>query len=179
MKSIRYIFLYLVSYNAYSQLLDTETIDLNLYLPVVTLLDIETGTENFTLHLEHSGNPGEPLTNDTYDATWINYSCSLAPGSSLRNISAHISSGEMLSGTEILLTAGQYSGSGAGEHGVSTGTITLSSSPQNIIENIGGAFTNNGVNNGHQLTYELNINSYRHLNHENSTLTINFTLTDN
>jgi len=165
-----------------AQVLDTDQVSIDVSVPEIALIDIEPSNEQITFNIAAVSNAGEKidvssLTNNT---KWINYTSSLAPTSSSRNVSAQIISGNVPSGMELKLIAGSYTGTGAGTHGTSSGVITLSTSSQNIITNIGGAYTDNGSSNGHQLTYSLNIINYSLLDFEDTdTLIITFTLIDN
>ncbi len=81
-------------------------------------------------------------------------------------------------GIALKLLAGTATG-GGGTLGVSTGQKTLTTSPQIIISGIGGAFTGNGVNNGHQLTLATEITNYTQLVQTSSqTITITYTISN-
>jgi hypothetical protein len=165
----------------YSQIIDSRAVTLQTNIPSVALIDIEPMNESITLDLQHSNNAGKQIQNSSNvdDTKWINYSCSLSPESPFKSLSVQIVSGTVPSGTELLLEANNYIGSGNGQHGISNGIIALNSFPQNIITNIGAAYTSNGTNNGHRLIYSLRIIDYSLLDYEDSTtLTITFTLTD-
>jgi len=122
------------------------------------LLDVEPAATAVTLSLsppDEAGDSPQARAAARDDEKWLNYSCSLAPGASARQILAQVSSGSIPAGMELRLRAGNYTGSGAGQLGVSTGEIILSSTPRSLITGIGGAYTGSGSNQGHQLFYRL------------------------
>jgi hypothetical protein len=68
--------------------------------------------------------------------------------------------------------------------GAPTTAVTLTNTAQNIITGIGSAYTGDGVNNGHNLSYSLDLDatsgSYALLDFdESTTLEITYTLSDN
>ncbi len=70
-------------------------------------------------------------------------------------------------------------GNGLGFRGSSAGILTLTSTPQTIVSNIRGAYTGEGIGNGYELTYYLEIFDYKLLDfNQSATLTITLTLTD-
>lgn len=127
----------------------------------IALLDLESGgaNANFTFNVAAPTEAGEgfignPLASN--NNTWLNYSCAVRNVIS-RKVQVRISSGTVPSGFELTLQVGAASGSGGGTLGTATSsTIILSGVGQDIITGIQGAYTGNGTNNGHLLTYELN-----------------------
>ena len=67
--------------------------------------------------------------------------------------------------------------------GTAASEVTLSGVAQNVITGIGSAYTGDGVSNGHNLTYTLDLDSgasYADLDFDDSTiLSITYTLSDN
>ena len=68
--------------------------------------------------------------------------------------------------------------------GSSSGGVTLTGSDQNVITGIGSAYTADGVNNGHKLTYVLSLaaapGSYAAIDAAGgTTIGITYTITDN
>lgn len=106
---------------------------------------------------------------------WINFT-SAVPPSLTRTIYAQISSGSIPSGMELKLTISPASG-GAGILGSSITSVNLSTSPQVIISNIGGAYTGQGSGYGYNIKFELVITDYSQLREANTNLSIIFTLT--
>jgi hypothetical protein len=149
-------------------------------LSEVAILDIEPNNSAIILNLGAPNNSGERVRIiTTNNKKWINFSSALAPSSSPRNVSIKIEDGSVPSGLYLKLKTSNYQGNGRGQLGNSTREITLNKTSQNIISNIGGAFTGNGINNGFELSYFLEIYDYKLLDFDKSeTLTISLTLTD-
>jgi hypothetical protein len=161
---------------------DQDQHDVMFTIPEIALLDIEPTSSTITLTLEAPIAGGAPVTvstDGTDNSKWLNYSSSVSPSATTRNISAHITSGSVPSGISLKLQASAYTGIGAGVLGTPIGLITLNNSPQNIITGIGGAYTGDGSTNGHQLTFTLSLENYGLLDNDNSTtIEVTFTITD-
>lgn len=151
-----------------------------LVLPEVAIMDIEPNNLPINLQFNAPVDGGEALTSNRMDQSkWINYTSSINRNGSNRAITAQIANGGVPNGVELRLEASNFSGSGRGTHGQSSGSIALTTTPQTIINNIGRSFTGNGTGNGHQLTYSLNILDYSQLDAvENVEVTILFTITE-
>ena len=171
----------LVSSNIQAQV-DIEQHDVFFTIPEISIMDIEPDNTIIALTFDLPNEAGAPIgvsANSTDNTKWINYSSSISPTSSFKNISAQITSGLVPDGVELNLQAGIYGGSGQGVLGTPVGLITLNNTAQNIITGIGGAFTGDGINNGHQLTFSLSIDDYGLLDYDNSsTIEVTFTITD-
>jgi hypothetical protein len=156
----------------------TTNTNVGVSLPSIALLDIEnSGSINLGFSAPTEG--GSPLINNSSNnSAWLNFTSALGVGGS-RNVSAYISSGITPSGYAIILETATYSGAGGGQLGYRLPFVSLSNMPQKVIDNIGGAFTGNGLGNGYNLRYSLAITNYGALRKENSTFTITYTLTDN
>ncbi|WP_278551006.1 hypothetical protein [Elizabethkingia bruuniana] len=177
-RSINYItaiILTLLSCNVYSQLSSSKEISIT--LPIVTLLDIEPAG-GISLSFIAPTEAGRPLTSPTANTTkWINYTSAIAIGGVSRKVTASVSN--LVPGVDIRLQAAAATGVGGGTLGTSTGQITLSTTPQTIISGIGGAYTGDGVNNGHQLTISLATNTYGNIQAQNNnTIVITYTITE-
>lgn len=146
-------------------------------LPLVTLMDIEpTGAITFSFSApSEAGNPiASPATNTT---KWINYTSAIALGGLMRKITASINI--LIPGVDIKIQAATASGTGGGTLGTPSAQVTLNTTSQTIINGIGGAFTGNGVNNGHRLTISLSANTYSNLSAKTNTpVVITYTITE-
>lgn len=146
-------------------------------LPVVTLMDIEPSgaiSLNYTAPSEAGNAVTAPASNSS---KWINYTSAIAPSGLARRITASVN--QTIPGIDIKILAAAATGSGGGTLGVPSPQITLTTSAQTIISGIGGAFTGNGANNGHQLTITLGINNYSNLNaRSNTPVIITYTITE-
>lgn len=152
--------------------------NVTLTLPVVTLMDIEP-TGNITLGFSAPTEAGNALGNPTPDTSkWINYTSAITSGGLTRKITAAIS-GTLISGVNIRLQAAAASGAGGGALGTPSAQVTLTNTPVTIISGIGGAYTGNGVNNGHRLTISLVPITYASISAQiNTALTIVYTITE-
>ncbi|WP_336688318.1 MULTISPECIES: hypothetical protein [unclassified Chryseobacterium] len=146
-------------------------------LPVVTLMDIEPSgaiSLNYTAPSEAGNAVTAPASNSS---KWINYTSAIASSGLARRITASVN--QTIPGIDIKIMAAVATGSGGGTLGVPSPQITLTTSAQTIISGIGGAFTGNGANNGHQLTIALGINNYSNLNaRSNTPVIITYTITE-
>lgn len=161
---------------------DNQEIEFRMELPEIALVSIAPENSTILLAMEKTEIAGEKINYTTkYDhQLWLNYTCSIAPDSPSKNLSAQIISGSVPAGLELQLMISDYSGSGKGEFGTPVPQISLQNYPQNIITNLRGSFTNKGINNGHRLEYSLAVTNYKLLDAESSnTLTIVFTISDN
>ncbi len=142
-------------------------------------MDIEPNNNLINLSLTAPSEAGASAQEVTNSSKWLNYSCCLKSGDTDRYITAAIGSGSVPAGLKLSVTASAYTGSGSGTTGTSSGTITLSSTAQTLISGIRGAYTGTGTNNGHQLTYKLEITDYSKLDFDNSTtIQLDFTIVD-
>jgi hypothetical protein len=155
----------------------TTNTNVGVSLPSVALLDIEN-SGSINLGFTSPTEAGSSLVNNSSNnSAWLNFTSALGAGMS-RNVSVQITSGSG-SGYEIVLQPQAYSGGGAGQLGNRNPSLNLSNMPQKVIDNIGGAFTGNGLGSGYNLNYSLAITNYAALRKENTTFTITYTLTDN
>ncbi|NCA79923.1 MAG: hypothetical protein EOM76_07040 [Sphingobacteriia bacterium] len=175
------LMLLLASNYLYAQINQAQ---LNVYfsLPEVALLDLEPNLNNDVLFsIESNGESGSSASVHHSSTTiWINYSSSLSGSQSSRTITAEISQGFLPEGILLFLQASEYSGTGGGAFGHSSGKVALSSQPKPIITNIGNCFTGDGINNGHLLSFSVEISDYSKIvSVENSNLLVLYTITDN
>lgn len=156
-------------------------------IPEVALLDLEAANgTSITLGPTAPSEAGMAVDFNAMDnSIWINYSSIIGSITEpSRNVAVQITSGTVPAGTELSVVAAADSGSGDGKMGAPTSAVVLSGSAQNIITGIGSAYTGNGVNKGHNLSYALNLSSatgsYAQLDFDKSdTVVITYTLSDN
>lgn len=129
-------------------------------LPEIALLDIEPNTNSIILEFAAPTEPGNKLTPIAGDTKWINYSATLALAGTPKIITAQIASSTNISGFNIELVVSSYQGNGKGVLGTSVGSVNLSTTAQTIISGIGGCFTRNGANRGHEVQYNATIGDY-------------------
>lgn len=143
----------------YSQI--QGTFNTNITIPDgISLLDIEPSTNDFILEFTAPNDPGNPLIEPVNDSNWINYTVTAPLGGPNKNITVQISGPTYIPELKIYLTASAYIGTGAGAFGTPTGLIELSTIAQTIVSGIGGAYTGDGISNGHKLEYEVYISDY-------------------
>ena len=110
---------------------------------------------------------------------WLNYSSVVAKDQK-RKVTATVV-GEVPEGVILRLTAMEITGQGRGEMGRSNGKLTLSNNPTDIISGIGSCYTGEGIQNGHLLSYEVEIDPdqlYQNNPAQEATLSVVYTLTD-
>lgn len=134
--------------------IDSDIVPVEIILPQIALLDIEDGSPVILNQI----NPTEAGNQPGFESNsiqWINFTSAVSTGTT-RNITAAIEGGSIPSGIALQLTLSAYSGTGEGNLGTPTGgAITLTTSPQDIITAIGGAYTGNGTGNGYQIIYSI------------------------
>ncbi len=157
----------------------TANISVNFTLPSVALLDLNSNsaiTMNFQAPAEAGASITAPPSNST---KWVNFTSAVAPGVT-RRITAQVVSGSVPNGVRLKLETASYAGSGGG--GSALGSVTspvyLTTSATTIINSIGGAYTGNG-NNGFNLTYSLEIQTYSQLKNTSGSFSVIYTLIDN
>ncbi len=162
--------------------------DVVISIPEVALVDLESATgTSINLGPQAPTEAGLPLdfSAQTNSAIWMNYSSIKSTvNDPTRNITAKISTGTLPSGMTLTVTSAGDAGNGDGTMGTSVGAVNLTTSDQNVITGIGSAYTGNGVNNGHNLTYGLSLSvaagSYASIDADDATtVQITYTISDN
>jgi hypothetical protein len=173
--------------NVFAQDDKDDTHDVQITIPEVALLDIESGgSKNIILAFVAPTEAGNPLTAPTANTSlWLNYSSIVATTGSdaSRTVTVQITTGTLPSGTSLTVQAAAPTGAnGGGTLAAAGSAVTLSASSQTLLSGIGSGYTGNGANNGHQLTYNLEVASgnYANLKYDNSsTVTVTYTISDN
>jgi len=163
---------------------DSHTVTIG--IPEVALLDLEstTGTA-ISLNAQAPKEAGDAVVfNQTNSDLWINYS-SIVGENSTREVSVQITAGDVPAGLELSVVATQDAKQGEGNTGsaVNDAIVLNDKSAATIIEGVGSAYTGDGANKGHNLTYKIaqskDDKAYSKLSFEQSqTLTITYTLSD-
>ncbi len=157
----------------------------NINIPEVALLDLESnGTNNIILSPVASNEAGAPVdfSNSKNNSLWINYSSIVGSNTEpTRNVVVSVSQ-EIPAALNLKVQASVYSGNGKGNMGTPSGEVVLTTTPKEIIQDIGSCYTGNGPNKGHQLTYSLELkdeDDYALLDFDQSEpLIVTYTLTD-
>lgn len=176
-----------LSSNLKAQDTNTDNHTVTISVPEVALVDIEpAATKNITLGFTAPTEAGNPVVPNTANTTlWLNYSSIKSVADPTRNVSVSVNA--IIPGIDIHVTAAAAAGSGGGTLGTPAAQLTLSATDQTIISGIGSAFTGNGANNGHNLTYALAAGSgpggvavYEDLQATATTVaTVTYTISDN
>jgi hypothetical protein len=146
---------FVLSSNLKAQDTKTDNHTVTISVPEVALVDIEpAATKNITLGFTAPTEAGDPVTPNTANSTlWLNYSSIKSVAEPTRNVSVSVNA--IIPGIDIHVTAAAATGSGGGLVGDPAAELILSATDQTIISGIGSAYTGNGANNGHNLTYAL------------------------
>lgn len=171
------------SANAQDDQDDSHTVAIT--IPEVAILDLHaTGGTGITLAVEAPTEAGLPVNFDNAkDSTvWMNYSSVVGSTTDpSRTVSAKVSAGTMPGGMLLKVTAAADASNGGGTVGSSAGEITLSTSNQTVVSGIGTAYTGDGVSNGHNLYYSLELDGANYADidfDEATTLTILYTISN-
>lgn len=159
-------------------------LNVSISIPPVALIDIEPAIEN-SIHFAivpsaESGASPQIRKTSTGESLWLNYSCALQNAQSRRSIVAEISEGFLPEGISLNVEASRYRGNGKGQMGQPTGKVSLTNQPQAIITGVGNCFTGDGQNNGHLLTFSIEVSDYAKISTADEVaFTILYTLSDN
>ncbi len=138
-----------------SQINNNADVCLAFNIPAISLINFVVDDNQVLTYSYSSSSPNQVeqvITPTTDNNTWLNYS-SIVNSGSTNYITVHISSGTLPGDVLLNVIVGEDVGAGMGSVGASSGEISLTSYPQNIINSIGSCFTGIGANHGHQLTY--------------------------
>ncbi len=176
------IFLVICSTLAFSQWEEGQ-INVRFSVPEIALVDIEpsqNNTINFSVLPASESGVSSSIQKTSNETLWVNYSSAVSDLNKNRSILAEIANGSLTEGITIFLEASAYSGNGEGETGQSAGKISLSNQPKPIISNIGSCYTSDGTNNGHLLSFSIEISDYSKVfSSEESVFTVLYTISDN
>ena len=151
-------------------------------IPEVALLaihsDFADGTEFYSTSTNSAGGSIQ-FNQPNKSGNWINYS-SVINRNQHRKITATIT-GEVPPGLILKLNVSECRGNSMGEVGQGHRSVKLSNNPTEIISGIGSGFTGNGVENGHHVQYEMEVNNkdfYTNSQKNKNSVYVVFTLTD-
>ncbi|UOU99651.1 hypothetical protein MUU74_06775 [Chryseobacterium daecheongense] len=171
--------------NAQDSNTDNHTIGIT--IPEVALVDIEpAASKNITMGFTAPTEAGLPITlTGTNNTLWMNYSSIKSVTDATRTVSVKLDA--VIPGVDIKVTAAAATGSGAGTLGTPSAQLILSAADQTIISGIGSAYTGDGANNGHNLTYALSpgsgsgsVAAYEDLEATTTAVaTVTYTISDN
>lgn len=174
MKNILVIIFTNLTLSAFTQ----TSVNISFTVSSIALLDIAPNNTAFNLNLIAPTEAGNIIDVTTVNSTkWINFTSAVVTGIT-RRVTAQLS-GTVPEGLNLKLVVSNYAGTGAGALGISSGTLSLSSVAQTVINNIAGAYTGDGANNGYNLNYSLQILDYSLLKNQTATFSIIYTMSDN
>ncbi|MBS3992588.1 MAG: hypothetical protein KGZ87_02610 [Bacteroidetes bacterium] len=166
--------------NQFSSAQNTGSALASIQLNPIALMDIEPNNSSVVLNVSPVTEAGTMnSTSMSNNIKWINFSSSLAPSTPNRTILVGVASGNLPAGVRVKIQTSPYSGTGNGSIGNQTNEITISSTYQTLINNIGAGFTGNGINNGYMIRYVLEISDFRLLDFNNSqTVSVSYILSE-
>ncbi|WP_294248389.1 hypothetical protein [uncultured Chryseobacterium sp.] len=150
-----FVAVFVLSARLSAQDTNTDNHTITISVPEVALVDIEpAATKNITLGFTAPTEAGNPVVaNAANNTLWLNYSSIKSVADPTRNVSVRLNA--LVPGIDIRVTAAAATGAGGGTLGVPAAQLVLSAADQTLISGIGSAYTGNGANNGHNLTYSL------------------------
>lgn len=171
--------------NAQDKAEDSHTVAIS--IPEVAILDLEAkgGTVvNLSVVAPEEAGEAVDFSKAVDKNVWLNYSSIVGKSETSRVVSAKISQNSVPDGMLLKVTAAKDAGSGDGTMGISTGSVTLSSSDQKVITGIGSCYTEDGPGSGHNLEYALELDtekgSYAKIDFDQDVkLTITYTISNN
>ncbi len=174
--------LFLFSNPVFSQWEEAQ-ISANFSIPPIALVDIEPSINNsisFTILPSSESGAAPQIQESSNEALWINYSSALPASLNSRSIVAQISEGILPTAISLYLDISMYQGMGEGQHGQPMREILLTNQPKEIITNIGNCYTGDGSNNGHSLSFSIDISDYSTIpSTKEYAFTITYTIIDN
>lgn len=148
-------------------------------VPAVMIMDLKGGT-SINLAFSAPTVPGEPVVSSAQNSSlWLNYSYIQTSSSSKAKIQATISG--VPEGYTITVKPAAPSSDGSGDKGLQeANAVNLSTTPANIITNIGSSYTGGGLEKGHNLLYTATFSAYNKLITSTSELaTVTYTISEN
>lgn len=131
-----------------------------LNIQAIAMLDLEPDASaiSFTIPAPTQAGLGPVVSGLSDNSKWINYT-SAVPTGTTRDVTVAVTGGTIPPGLALRLTTGAATATGAGVKGSPSGILTIETSPKVCIGGIEGCYTGNGANNGHRLTYTLQISN--------------------
>lgn len=165
----------------------TASHEVSIKIPEVAILDVEPANNSFSLAPTEPEEAGLALdfSKALNSDLWLNYSSIVgSTDDKSRTIDVKIGEGAVPDGLLLKVTASRDNGTGDGKMGTANPlAITLSSTAQEIITDIGSCYTGSPEKNGHQLNYALELNeaagSYEKIDfNQSTTIKIVYTISE-
>ena len=164
-----------IGVRTFAQLYDESESAVSFSLPPVALLDIEPGINNslyFSMSPALESGASPQFTETSNEELWLNYSSAVQNINGSRAIVAQISGGSLPDGISLNVEASQSQGQGKGPLGQPAGKVALSGQPQTLIADIGNCFTGDGLGQGHQLTFTIELSDFSRLHAMSETVVV-------
>ncbi|KJF44498.1 hypothetical protein [Draconibacterium sediminis] len=175
------IFLVLFSLAASAQ--ESISHQLGIDIPEVALLALQSeNTTDVNLSALPPNTAGQQIKTNKEEQSgiWINYS-SVVRKNQKRKVTATVV-GEIPEGMVLKVMASESRGEGKGKLGESLSWVALRNGSVDVISDIGSCYTGRGAQNGHLLTYKIELDDdadqYAKLKQSETSLQILYTLTD-
>lgn len=184
--SIAFILVAVIAFNTKSFAQDgpNDQHTVNISIPEVFLVDVEPAGQN-TISLAPTSPTeaglGLDFTSCTNSTLWLNYSSVVENATTTRKVTAQITGGSVPTGVDLKVSAAAAASGSEGTVGTPAGTITLSSTAQDLITGIGSCFTGDGSSKGHNLTYSFSLqpNNYGQVySLASAGITVTYTITN-
>lgn len=160
-----------------------ESHKLGIDIPEVALLALqsENGSGlNFNSALPNAASQNINMSGEEQSGIWINYSSIVRAGQK-RKVTATVV-GDIPPGVVLKVKASEGRGEGNGKLGEPLSWVIIKNVPVDVISNIGSCYTGRGVENGHMLSYKIEMDDqtdrYTSLVQSETSLQILYTLTD-
>lgn len=176
-------FLFLILFTVAANAQQSAKHDLTIDVQEVALLALQANNGddiNFSaIHPEVAGQQIK-IAEDQQSELWVNYS-SIVKANHRRKVTATVV-GDIPGGIVLKVMASESRGEGRGKLGEPLSWVKLENTPVDIISNIGSCYTGRGTQNGHLLTYRIELedqsDQYAYLSQSETSLQILYTLTD-
>ncbi|WP_297099470.1 hypothetical protein [uncultured Draconibacterium sp.] len=176
-----FLFLALFSLAAGAQ--ESTSHNLGIDVPEVALLALQAeNSSDLNLHATPPNTAGQQIKTNKEEQSgiWVNYS-SIVRENHKRKVTATVV-GEIPQGMTLKVKASESRGDGKGKLGESLSWVSLRNGSVDVISNIGSCYTGRGAQNGHLLSYKIELDDeadqYAKLKQSETSLQILYTLTD-
>ncbi len=176
-----FIFMVLFSLVAGAQESTSHKLEIDVSEVALLALQMEKGSDvNLNAAMPNTAGQQIQMNKEEPSGIWINYS-SIVRADQKRKVTATVV-GEIPQGMILKVMASESRGEGRGKLGESLSWVALKTGSVDVISNIGSCYTGHGVQNGHLLSYKIeledNEDMYAKLKESETSLQILYTLTD-
>lgn len=176
-------FIFLVLFSLAARAQESISHNMGIDVPEVALLALQTENSfevSLNATLPNTAGQKIQMNKEKQSGVWINYS-SIVRANQKRKVTATVV-GEIPEGMILEVLASECRGKGKGKLGEPLSWVALKNGSVDVISNIGSCYTGSGVQNGHSLTYKIELDEdadqYAELTQSETSLQILYTLTD-